>query len=487
MRYIAADFGAGSGRVIVGTRLATSVQADATSAQADATSVQGIELEEIHRFENNQKMIDGHLRWDFPALFNELKIGLKKAFAKYGDEIKSIGIDTWGVDYGLLNKDGRLISSPVCYRDSRTQGMLELAFQKLPKEEFFQHAANQFMEINTAFQLLSAVETPLYDVSKNNPEYDVSKNNPETPYNDVSTDLNRAEKLLFMPDLFNYFLTGKCYNEFTIASTSQLLNSLTHQWDDVIFERLNLPKRLMQEIIYPGTVIGRLTDEIAAEVGGNADVIAVGSHDTASAVASISDASDEWAFISSGTWSLMGTPTKEPIISKEALESDFTNEGMTDGRIRFLKNITGLWLIQQLVKEWEQEGYRCDYSDLVREAEQSTLSSFFNVDDARFMNPEKMSEAIISYLKENNQEVPATKGDFMRCICISLAKKYAEVKTQMERCTNKKINKIYIVGGGSRNALLNRLTAEFTQCKVIRGEVEATAMGNINVQLTVNN
>ena len=442
MRFIAADFGAGSGRVIVGTWFAAS---------------KTIELEEIHRFGNEQKMIDGHLRWDFEALFNELKTGLKKAFAKYGDEIKSIGIDTWGVDYGLLDKEGKLTSSPICYRDDRTKGMMDAAFQKLPKEEFFQHAANQFMEINTAFQLMS------------------------------ETDLQRAERLLFMPDLFNYFLTGKCHNEFTIASTSQLLNTKTHQWDDVIFERLNLPKRLMQDIIYPGTVIGRLTDEIAAEVGGNADVVAVGSHDTASAVASISDISDDWAFISSGTWSLMGTPTKEPIISKEALESDFTNEGMTDGRIRFLKNITGLWLIQQLVKEWEQEGYKCDYSDLVREAEQSTLSSYFNVDDARFMNPDKMSETIISYLKENNQEVPTTKGDYMRCICISLAKKYAEVKTQMERCTNKKINKIYIVGGGSRNALLNRLTAEFTQCKVIRGEVEATAMGNVLVQLKSEN
>ena len=331
MRCIAADFGAGSGRVIVGTRLAT-------SAQSDATSTQAIKLEEIHRFKNEQKMIDGYLRWDFDALFNELKTGPKKAFAKYGDEIKSIGIDTWGVDYGLLDKEGRLITNPICYRDSRTQGMMEKAFQKLPKEEFFQHAANQFMEINTAFQLMS------------------------------ETDLQHAERLLFMPDLFNYFLTGKCYNEFTISSTSQLLNTKTHQWDDVIFEKLNLPKRLMQDIIYPGTVIGRLTDDIAAEVGGNANVVAVGSHDTASAVASIKDASDDWAFISSGTWSLMGTPTKEPIISNEALQSDFTNEGMTDGRIRFLKNITGLWLIQQLVKEWEHNGFRCDYSELVKEA-----------------------------------------------------------------------------------------------------------------------
>ena len=442
MRFIAADFGAGSGRVIVGTWLAAS---------------KNIELGEIHRFGNEQKMIDGHLRWDFEALFNELKTGLKKAFAKYGDEIKSIGIDTWGVDYGLLDKEGRLIANPICYRDDRTKGMMDAAFQKLPKEEFFQHAANQFMEINTAFQLMS------------------------------ETDLQRAERLLFMPDLFNYFLTGKCYNEFTIASTSQLLNTKTHQWDDVIFKKLNLPKHLMQEIIYPGTVIGELTAELAAEVGGNAKVVAIGSHDTASAVASIKDDGSDWAFISSGTWSLMGTPSKEPIISKEALESDFTNEGMTDGRIRFLKNITGLWLIQQLVKEWEQEGYKCDYSELVKEAEHSSLDSSFDVDDARFMNPEKMSEAIISYLKEENQELPITKGDFMRCVCISLAKKYAEVKTQMERCTNKKINKIYIVGGGSKNQLLNRLAAEYTQCEVIRGEVEATAMGNVLVQVKSEN
>lgn len=472
MRYIAADFGAGSGRVIVGTMCAGDTR------PCDSTGV-NIELEEIHRFENNQKMIDGHLRWDFYALFNELKTGLKKAFAKYGDEIQSIGIDTWGVDYGLLDKDGRLISNPICYRDSRTQGMLELAFQKLPKDEFFKRAANQFMEINTAFQLLSTVETSLCGVSDN-------CDNHKTPRSDVST-LQNADKLLFMPDLFNYFLTGKCCNEFTIASTSQLLNSLTHEWDDVIFDRLNLPKRLMQKIVYPGTVIGRLTDELAEEVGGNANVVAVGSHDTASAVASINDTSDDWAFISSGTWSLMGTPTKEPIISKEAFDSDFTNEGMTDGRIRFLKNITGLWLIQQLVKEWEQEGYKCDYSSLVKEAEQSSISSSFDVDDARFMNPDKMSEAIISYLKERNLTLPTTKGDFMRCVCISLAKKYAEVKTQMERCTNKKINKIYIVGGGSKNQLLNKLAAEYTGCEVIKGEVEATAMGNILVQLTINN
>lgn len=439
MKFIAADFGAGSGRIIVGTR-------------DDATDQ--IYLEEIHRFDNNQIFVDGHLRWDFHALFNELKVGLKKAFDKYGDEIKSIGVDTWGVDYGLIDKNGKLIANPICYRDNRTQGMMEVAFNKLPKEDFFKLSANQFMEINTAFQLLSAV-------------------------NSNDEDLKNAETLLFMPDLFNYFLTGKCYNEFTISSTSQLLNSQTHQWDSVIFEKLNLPRQLMQNIIYPGTVIGKLTDEVAREVGGNADVVAVGSHDTASAVASINDDGDDWAFISSGTWSLMGVPTKCPIINREALDADFTNEGMTDGRIRFLKNITGLWIIQRLVKEWETDGYSCDYSNLVSEAEKSSLSSYFDVDNAQFMNPEKMSEAIVSYLEEKNESIPATKGDFMRCVCISLAKKYAEVKTQLEYCTGKKINKIYIMGGGSKNDLLNKLTAELTNCKVIKGEVEATAMGNI--------
>lgn len=442
MRYIAADFGAGSGRIIVGTR---------TDANAP------VYLEEIHRFENNIKLIDNHLRWDFHALFKELKTGLKKAFAKYGDEIKSIGIDTWGVDYGLLDKNEKLIANPICYRDNRTQGMIQVAFQHLHRDDFFKHAANQFMEINTVFQLLSAVTAD-------------------------DEDLNNAETLLFMPDLFNYFLTGKCYNEFTISSTSQLLNSHSHQWDDVIFEKLSLPKRLMQTVVYPGTVIGKLTEEIAEEVGGNANVVAVGSHDTASAVASIDDNGDDWAFISSGTWSLMGMPTKCPIISEEALEADFTNEGMTDGRIRFLRNITGLWIVQQLVKEWETDGYKCDYSNLVSEAEKSTFSSSFDVDDTRFVNPVKMSEAIISYLEEKNERIPVAKGDFMRCVCMSLAKKYADVKIQLERCTGKKINKIYVMGGGSKNELLNRLTSEFTNCKVIKGEVEATAMGNILIQ-----
>ena len=333
MYYIAADFGAGSGRVIVGKL---------ENGELD--------IHEIHRFPNRQINLGGRVYWDFLSLYEELKTGLKKAFAKYGSQIKSIGIDTWGVDYGLLDKKGRLLSNPVCYRDSRTQGMLEKAFERLPKEKFFSLAGNQFMEINTVFQLYSAVS-----------EGDES--------------LKNAEKLLFMPDLFAYFLTGKTINEYTISSTSQMLNSQSREWDDTIFKSLSLPKKIMQEVVYPGTKIGDLTESLQKELGGNADVVAVGSHDTASALAAITADDDEWAFISSGTWSLMGMVTPTPLQTPEVLASDFTNEGAVSGEIRLLKNITGLWLIQSLVKEWSEQGQECDYSQMVIDAETSSCES----------------------------------------------------------------------------------------------------------------
>lgn len=440
MRYVAADFGAGSGRVIVGS-----------------FENEELVLDEIHRFPNRQITLNGRVYWDFLSLFEELKSGLRKAFAKYGDEIYSIGVDTWGVDFGLIDGNGHLLANPVCYRDSRTKGMLEEAFERLPKEDFFALASNQFMEINTAFQLLSATLTK-----------------------DVA--LKNAKKLLFMPDLFNYFLTGKTFNEYTISSTSQLLNSQTKKWDKTIFSALDLDRDLMQKIIFPQTVIGDLTAEICAEVGGNAKVVAVGSHDTASALASIRTNENDWAFISSGTWSLMGVKVDEPIQTPEAMDSNFTNEGTVDGKIRFLKNITGLWLIQSLVKEWEKQGQQCDYSVLVSEAENSTCNSVVDVDDVHFANPISMSKAIGDFCERTNQEKPVTNGDFMRCVCLSLATKYAEVKQQLEDCSGKEINKIYIVGGGSRNRLLNKFTEEKTGCKVILGDVEATAIGNITIQ-----
>lgn len=443
MRYIAADFGAGSGRVIVGT-----VQ--------DGE----VELEEVHRFSNRQVGLGDTLYWDFPALFEELKTGLKKAFAKYNG-IVSIGVDTWGVDFGLLDKKGRLLSNPVCYRDKRTAGVLEKVFKVIPKAELYGLTGNQFMEINTAFQLYSMV------------------------LNDDPV-LKIADKLLFMPDLFNYFLTGQAVNEYTISTTSQLFCHATGSWAGEVFESLKLPRHLMQEVVPSGTVVGKLLPEIAAEVGGmGVNVVTVGSHDTASALASVQAEGDSWAFISSGTWSLMGIETDRPILSEEAMDCNFTNEGTVDGKIRFLRNITGLWLLQNVVREWELKGEKWDYAGMIAEAEQSALQSVVDVDDTCFNKPESMCEAIVDYCRQKGLRVPRTKGEFMRCIVISLATKYGEVKKMLEKCSGRRIDTIYIVGGGSQNRLLNKMTEEFTGARVVTGAAEATAIGNIICQSKV--
>lgn len=440
MYYIAADFGAGSGRVIVG-----------------CINNNELTLDEIHRFPNRQINLGGRVYWDFLALFEELKNGLKKAFKKYGTHIRSIGIDTWGVDFGLIDENGRLISNPVCYRDTRTAGILAKAFEQLPKEQFFRLAGNQFMEINTVFQLYSAVLE-----------------------NDAA--LKSAKKLLFMPDLFAYFLTGKAANEYTIASTSQMMNSISRKWDDTIFSKLSLPKNLMQKIVLPGTIIGEITGDLQKELGGTCNVVAVGSHDTASALAAIAAEGDEWAFISSGTWSLMGTITPTPLLTPEVLAADFTNEGAVSGDIRLLKNITGLWLLQSLVKEWTAQGMNCDYSRMVAEGEKSDCESTIDVNDGRFTAPKSMKQAIDDYCRETNQRIPQSQRDYMRLVCLSLANEYTRVKQELELSTGRRITTIYIVGGGSQNGLLNKLTAQKTGCKVVAGPVEATAIGNIKVQ-----
>lgn len=441
MRYIAADFGAGSGRVIVGTVLPGN----------------DIRLDEVHRFPNRQIRLGGTVYWDFPALFEELKTGLRKAFAQY-DGIVSIGVDTWGVDFGLIDRNGHLVSNPVCYRDARTTGILEKVFQKISREELYALTGNQFMEINTAFQLYSMVlgDDPALKI---------------------------ADKLLFTPDLFNYFLTGKAVNEYTISSTSQLFHHATGGWADEVFRRLHIPRHLMQSIVPSGTVIGELSPEVVAETGGaGVKVVAVGSHDTASALASIEAEGDNWAFISSGTWSLMGIETATPILTPEAMQCDFTNEGTVNGNIRFLRNITGLWLLQNLMKEWEAAGEKCSYNDLIAEAERSRLNAIVDVDAPCFNKPDNMGEAIVRYCQEKGQEIPRTKGEFMRCVVLSLATKYAEVKQLLEKCSGRRIETIYIVGGGSQNRLLNRLTEELTGAKVVCKAVEATAIGNIKVQ-----
>ncbi|MDR1756733.1 MAG: rhamnulokinase [Culturomica sp.] len=441
MRYIAADFGAGSGRVIVGE-----------------PTPSGILLEEVHRFPNRQIRLGDTLYWDFPALFEELKTGLKKAFGRY-DDILSIGVDTWGVDFGLLDRRGRLLGNPVCYRDARTAGILERVFEKIPSEILYGYTGNQFMEINTAFQLYSLALS-------------------EDPQ------LACAGKLLFMPDLFNYFLSGVPVNEQTIASTSQLYNPLTGEWAKPVLEKLGIPAGILQKIVPAGTVLGELLPEVSAETGGaGARIVAVGSHDTASALASVEAEGENWAFISSGTWSLMGIRTATPILTEEAMKADFTNEVTVDGGIRFLRNITGLWLLQCVMKEWESEGKSREYDALIAEAEQSDFASVIDVDDPLFACPASMQEAICNYCRRSGQEIPRTGGEYMRLIALSLATKYAEVKTKLEECSGRKIDTIHIVGGGSRNRLINRLTEELTGARVVPGAVEATAIGNIRTQI----
>ncbi len=441
MRHVAVDFGAGSGRVIVGEVLPERTK-----------------LEEVHRFPNRQVRMGDRLYWDFLYLFEEMKTGLRKAFRQYPD-IVSIGVDTWGVDFGLIDRQGRLLGNPVCYRDSRTSGILEKVYQVISREELYAQTGIQLMEINTAFQLYSMV---------------------------LSGDpmLQAADKLLFMPDLFNYFLTGRAVNEYTIATTSQLYGK--DGWADEVFTRLGIPRNIMQEVVPAGTVIGELTEEVAAEIGGKGvKVIAVGSHDTASALASIEAEGDGWAFISSGTWSLMGVQTTEPIFTEKALQCDFTNEGAVGGKIQFLRNITGLWLLQNLMKEWEAEGNKPSYADLLREAGESRYDIIIDVDAPCFSHPANMGQAIRQYCTERGWTPPATQGEFARCIMRSLAHKYHEVKRLLEQCTGKCIHTLHIVGGGVQNYLLNRLTEMFTGAYIQCGAVEATAIGNIKVQAAV--
>jgi rhamnulokinase len=438
--YLAADFGGGSGRVIAGWL-------------EDGQ----LRMEEVHRFGNRQVRLGNHVYWDFPALFEEMKAGLKKAAAK-GYKVSSIGIDTWGVDFGLIDRDGQLIGNPVCYRDARTSGMVEEMFKTLNPREHYATTGIQVMEINTLSQLLSIKGT---------------------------AQLESAKHLLFMPDLFSYFLTGKATNEYCIASTSELLDAKKRTWSWDTIKALGLPEHIFGEIIMPGTVRGTLRPDIAQETGlGEIDVVAVGSHDTASAVAAVPaiESDTTLAFLSSGTWSLLGVELPEPILSEEARKAEFTNEGGVGGRIRFLQNITGLWILQRLMAEWEERGEKQSFSQLLPEAEKACINTIIPVADATFMNPASMEKAICDYCKNSGQQVPATKGEITRCLLQSLAHKYKDAISGVNDLLPEPIKRLHIIGGGSQNELLNQLTANALGVPVCAGPVEATAMGNILVQ-----
>lgn len=446
MTYLAIDFGGGSGRVIAGTI-------------TDEKGEKKLTMQLVHRFQNRQVRLGNHVYWDFPALFEDMKTGLKKA-AQLGLKVSGIAIDTWGVDFGFIDRDGNLVGNPVCYRDARTNDMAERFFADVDRTAHYAVNGTQVMEINTLFQLLSL---KLAD----------------------SPQLQIADKLLFTPDLFSYFLTGEANTEYTIASTSEMLDARKRDWDWELIDSLGLPRHLFCPIVMPGTVRGRLRKDIAEETGlGEVDVIAVGSHDTASAVAAVPATDDEQpvAFISSGTWSLLGVEINEPILTEEARRAEFTNEGGIGGKITFLQNITGLWFIQRLMAEWKEGGDEQQYDILLPAAEKAVIDTVIPVDDAAFQNPPSMQQAIIDYCNAHNLTAPTSKAETTRIVLQSLAAKYAEATSALNAMLPSPIKKLHIIGGGSQNKLLNRLTEEALGVPVEAGPVEATGIGNILTQ-----
>ena len=446
MTYLAIDFGGGSGRVIAGTI-------------TDEKGEKKLTMQLVHRFQNRQVRLGNHVYWDFPALFEDMKTGLKKA-AQLGLKVSGIAIDTWGVDFGFIDRDGNLVGNPVCYRDARTNGMAERFFADVDRTAHYAVNGTQVMEINTLFQLLSLKL-------------------------DDSPQLQIADKMLFTPDLFSYFLTGEANTEYTIASTSEMLDARKRDWDWELIDSLGLPRHLFCPIVMPGTVRGRLRKDIAEETGlGEVDVIAVGSHDTASAVAAVPATDDEQpvAFISSGTWSLLGVEINEPILTEEARRAEFTNEGGIGGKITFLQNITGLWFIQRLMAEWKEEGDEQQYDILLPAAEKAVIDTVIPVDDAAFQNPPSMQQAIIDYCNAHNLTAPTSKAETTRIVLQSLAAKYAEATSALNAMLPSPIKKLHIIGGGSQNKLLNRLTEEALGVPVEAGPVEATGIGNILTQ-----
>ena len=444
MKVLAFDFGASSGRAIV-----------ATYENGKVT------MEEVHRFSNDPVMVGGTFYWDILRLFHEIKQGISKCVAAGHKDIESIGIDTWGVDFGLLDKDGRLLENPVNYRDKRTVGVKEKAFEVCGKENMYKAAGLQFNDFNTIFQL--------YSLKLQRPEL-----------------LERAETLLFIPDLLAYFLTGEKSVEYTIASTSELLDAKKRDYDFGMLEKLGIKKEIMPKIVKPGTVKGKLSADIAEELGiDRIDVIASASHDTASAVAAAPIKKGESScFISCGTWSLLGAERDEPIINDVSFAEDFTNEGGVENTIRFLKNISGLWLMQETRRQWIREGEDISFKDIDKMLEtEKSADVYIDPTRSEFVAPGNMPKRIDDFLIRTNQKIPASKGQTALCILESLALTYRYYIEALEKILGKKIDVIHIIGGGVKDVNLCKFTANATGKKVTAGPVEATAIGNISVQL----
>jgi rhamnulokinase len=417
-------------------------------------------MEEVHRFPNQPVMLGQTLCWDFPRLFFEIKQGIHKAKKKAG-KIQSLGIDSWGVDFGLIDEAGRLLSNPVHYRDRRNQGVMEKVFELVPKQELFQMTGLQFLPFNTIFQL--------YALKLSN-----------------SFELKCASQMLMMPDLFNFFLAGSRTSEFTHCSTSQLLSPHTRNWNKDLIARLELPSRIFPEIIPPGTVIGRLRQELIDEFGlPETRLIAVAEHDTASAVASVPAHGKNWAYLSSGTWFLLGVETARPVINDQSFQYLFANEGGVFGSWRLLKNITGFWLLEQARACFEQKaGKPVSYPALLKEAEKARPGiALIDVDAPEFLNPPQMVTAIQDHCRKSGQKIPRTRGEIVRVIFESLIARCRTVLGQLEQLTGEKLARLHIVGGGARNHLFCRWLARGLDREVVAGPEEATALGNLCMQL----
>lgn len=443
-RVLAFDFGASSGRAIIG-----------------CFDGDKITLEEVHRFSNDPVSVGGTVYWDVLRLFYEIKQGIIKA--KIAGGFDSIGIDTWGVDFGLIDSEGKLMENPVHYRDARTAGLVDEAFKTMPKEKLYGITGIQFMELNTLFQLIS-----------------LKKYRPWM--------LERADKMLFMPDLFGYMLTGKMCAEYSIVSTSQLIDLDKRTWSKEILDAFGIKESVFAPLVQPGTVLGELSKEVCEECGVDpVPVISVCGHDTQSAITSVPCEDGDFAFLSSGTWSLFGTELDKPIVNETSMNINITNEGGFDGSTGFLKNIIGLWLIQESRRQWKREGKEYSYADLEKLAlAAEPFKCFIDPDAPEFVPHGNIPERVREFCRKTGQYVPETVGEIMRCIYESLAMKYRLTFEKLRECTERDYPVIHVIGGGTKDGLLCQMTANSCDRTVKAGPIEATVMGNVAVQLMSN-
>lgn len=435
--YLAIDIGASSGR-----HMLASIQ--------DGK----MQLEEVYRFPNGMDDKNGTLCWDVERLFTEIKNGLKKC-KEIGKIPVSMAIDTWGVDYVLLDKDDKILGDTVGYRDSRTEGMDEKVYEVIPQEDLYARTGIQKQIFNTVYQLMA--------VKQSHPEY-----------------LEQAESILMIPDYFHFLLTGVKKNEYTNATTGQLISPKTNDWDYELIDMLGYNSKMFSPVSMPGTVVGEFTEEVQKEVGFNCTVVLPATHDTGSAVLAVPTNDDDAVYISSGTWSLMGIERKEADCSMESMKANFTNEGGYDHRFRYLKNIMGLWMIQSVKKEFTED---LSFAEICEMASRETISSIVDCNDDCFLAPKSMIKAVQDFCSRTGQQVPRTVGEIASVIYNSLAKCYGDTVEEIEAITGKKYSTIYVVGGGSNAGYLNELTAKYTGRKVSAGPSEATAIGNVIVQL----